>query len=597
MSEPTEVQDYLNQLLVTDRAALLFLGHTLLNLGPATAAGPAPNVEEVAVDLARHVRLNAGHAPRPLVQWLGSISKLSRNQQIAAVRLSGYYRDPALVPLYRSILDQLVWVAVHPAAVTALAQTLGFEASRALSDLLWSTPPARWHLRETAILRELGRLGWSSSIDPLRKALGTPHDLHRRAAAAALARFSSEEVLPALIASLESPDPRQAEGAAESLGLLGDKAAKSALQRAATARAPGLACAAAVALARLGDGGAQAQLSQLAREDHGHEGAELRAKAAEALGVLGGSASLSPEARLALVAALGDSQPEVRQAAARAAGRTLGEDAVARLQEQAKREPSPLVRAAMLQALGAIGSPSSLPLLLDMLKNSSRDLKIEVLLALGEFPNPKLAQHINPHRASPDVGVAEAAESALRRLMHTEFAWPPPVAPGEPVEVELYAHADAQVLLLPPTPAAPVGWLGRLLGKKDAPEAHGPVPVGTLKADAQGLEAVPAPGAGWTGGKIAWDKRFSVHVTREPVEAQQREDTGVHFTLRQRLGEAVAFEAVHFSLWCAPTPAVGRLQAKRERFACLDPHRFEPLLANLRYAMELHGERLPLSEE
>ena len=588
MSDPRDVTGYLSSLLVTDRQGLTFLYQTVIGRGEAT-------LEEMVGALTSHVQNHGHEVPAGLVHWLGAPGSLHTRLLARVIRLSGYYRDESIGPALRGILQQLAYVSVHPAAVRALSQVLGIRASAVLTQILWAAPPHQWHVRETAILQELGELRWSSAIDDLLKALGVPYDNPVRAAATALARFDSDEVRPRLVALVDgAATPRQAAGAAEALGLLGDPQAVIVLQRGASGPNALVACACAVALARLGDPTAEERLVALAGRDQGHAGADMRARAFTALGLLAEQGhTLESSTHEVFVAGLGDSQPEVRSAAAMALAQGGRPGAAKAVGQALGREVSPLVRTAMIRALGGLGHSLSIPQLLEFLRNDSVALKVEVLLALGQFPDPRLAQYIAPFRTRNDPRLVEAANRALRRLLHRPFAWPPAEATDETVTIDVHSLEDARNLLLPPPPPAPPqGFFQRLFGSSAEPEAPpAPTPIGTITLDADGVALALTDG----GGRVEWARPFSTQITREPVKDEDEEDIGVHFTLRQRQGGAADFQTVAVSLWCAPSEAVGALTAKSERLPCLDPHQAPRFLAALRFYTEVHGERLPIA--
>ncbi len=598
MSWERDVQEYLQSLLVIDQNSLLFLHKAVLGQRTSEA------LEPIARDLSQHVRNNKGKLPSGLDQWLRSLGSLDLPRRKAVIRLVGFYQDEGVTNLLLGVLKQLTYVAVHPAAVQSLAQILGPRASRLLTELLWSAPAHQWHLRETAILRELGRLGWRSSIEHLIRALGVPYENPIQAAAEALALYQADEVLPPLTRALEKPsNVHQGAGAARALGLLGDSRAIVPLQRASRGSVPMVACSAAVALARLGQQDVEQLLLSMASRDRGHDGAEMRIQSFGALGLLAQQEGLSEQAFNVLLAGLKDSQPEVRIEAARALGDTARSGAARYVSDAAQSEVSPLVRSAMIHTLGRLGNTASLPVLLEFLRREPVGVQAEVLHALSLFGDPALAEHISPFRASSVARLAEAANLALRRLLHKEFAWPREAAleEGEQVVVKVYRLEDARNLLLPPPPPPPPpGFFQRLFGgNKAAPAIPVPVPVGELRLSEQGAELTFKQEG--TSSRIDWSRRFSLVITREPVQRDTQgdrpEDIGVHFKLRQRKGEVGAeFETIAISLWCAPSESLGKLPAKSERLPCMDPHRVDPFLAALRYYSKIHGEPLAVAE-
>lgn len=597
MANEADVHDYLNRLLITERDSLLFLYKNI------HGDREPESLEQGVVDLVRRIRNQRGSLHRTVEHWLTSLGSLQPMRfQRCVVRVAGFYEDPRVASLLQGILRQLSFVSVHPDAVKALAQTLGIRAGKVLTDILWATPQQQWHLRETAILRELGEMGWSSSVPHLVKALSVPFDTPVRTAAVALSRFEAEEVLPLLLPLLENPrDIRPCSGAAEALGLLGDERAVVALQRLTRVdTAPRVVCAAAVALARLGEVDSERILVPLASHDRGHTGAEERARAVEALGLLESKdRKVSPDVLRVLTTCLQDSQPEVRSAAARSLCAVGGAGAARHVAKALQGEASPLVRSALIHALGRLGNKTCLPILLDFLNRDSPGVKVEVLRALSHFADPSLAQHISAHRRSSNPQVVEAANRALRLLLHKPFSWPdaaPLEEGGARKTVDLFEVESARRLLLPPPPPPPApGFFDRLFGaSRAAPAAPEYTPTGKLHLDDRGATLERR---GEDPVRIAWARRFSLHVTREPIaerSSSEHDDIGVHFVLRQRdAAGSPKFETIAVSLWCAPSEAVARLTPKGARFPCLDPHNSDPFLSALRYYLEVHGEPLP----
>jgi len=595
MSADTHVNDFLSGLLVTDRESLRFLYQAVLG-----TTGAMPPAERAASELSQHVQSHAGEVPVGLLAWLRTAGSVPPAALIPLIRLAGFYGDEAIAEPLLVLLRQLTFVAAHPVAVHALAQVKGRRAPKVLTDLLWSAPVQNWHVREPAILRELGRLGDPVAVDDLIRALGVGYQNPVRAAAQALASFPSETVFNPLLALLRKGESLAvAAGAAEALGALGDAGAISYLQRASTSGDAGLAISAAVALARLGSAEAAGRLLELSR----HSSVAVRARAFGALALIG-ARRLDPAATSALQAGLADPQPEVRSAAAYALGR-LGQSTAATWIETAlRREVSPLVRTEMVRALGQLGAPRSLTILLELLAREEVGVRVEILDALSLFPDPDVARHIVPFRASADRRLVEAANRALRRLLYHPFGWPAPAAIGDEttLEIPLYSLEGARERLLPPPPPPPPpGFFGRVFGGPVPEPPAPPAPVGRVEitADAVLLD-LPAGihPAGWQAGLIHWTHPFSVTVTREPISEHATttagsSDAGIHFVLRQRVdGDGARFQTVAVSLWTAPSEEVGKLTPKAERLPCLDPHAAEPFLAAVQFYARIHGQRV-----
>jgi HEAT repeat protein len=593
MASQTDVQDFLNDLLMTDREVLQFLCRMAL---PEAGGLPAP--EQAVVELAAVIGDGRGVVPPGLMHWLRAPTTLGVRARVAVIRMAGLMGGEGLAEPLMTILRQLTFVAAHPAAVRALSEATGVSASAVLSKLLWELPPQQWHVREPAIIKELGRLRRRASIPDLVQALGVPYEAPVRAAAKALAGFPPDDVVETLIPMLApdkagGTDPRSA-GAAEALGLLGDDRAIVALQRSAGSADPRVAINSAVALARFGAPDAEARLASLAS----HRSVAVRASAIEALGLVGTKDETSAlRSQRLMQKALTDSQPEVRTAAARALG-GLGRPAVAAdIARALVPEVSPLVRAAMIRALGRLAHPLSVQTLVSVLETGDGTTKVEVLGALALFGDPEMAKVISPYRASSDPRVVEAASKALMSLLHKVFRWPEPAEVVRELRINLYSQESARERLLPPPPPPPqAGFFGRLFGAKAPEPPPPPKPIGVLTLTPDTIEIKMRPGADSSAnGRVSWTRRFGLHVTRESVQegVGATNDMGVHFALRQRRGSAGAeFDSVGVSLWCAPSPEVASLPAKSERFPCLDPHNAEPLLAALRWYAQVHGESI-----
>jgi HEAT repeat protein len=601
----SDVHGYLSSLLVSDRQSLVFLYQTVVGQREAS-------LDEMVGELSRDVASAGRDVPPGLRHWLENPSSLAARQLARVIRLAGFYRDASSGVSLRSILGQPGFASVHPAAVRALAQTLGVRAAGELGEMLWATPVQQWHVRETSILRELGVLGWTSSIADLTRALGVPYDNPMHAAAEALAQFDPDDVLPPLLritdeedyaAALASKVPstsrgeppwtRPMAGAAEALGLLGDQRAVVSLRRLAADPVSSIACSAAVALARLGDDGADLRLVALSAAGDGHEGAEERARACGGLGLLAeGGHALGTEAHGALLTRLQDTQPEVRSAAVHALGAAGGGGADL-VGVALEKETSPLVRIDMLRALGQLADATSVPQLLGILRSGvSASVKAEVLQAMGHFSDPALARYITPFLGHQKSEVSEAADQALRRLLQRPFSWPSAEPADAGLTVEVHTLEGARTLLLPPPVARERGFLDWMFGASTAEVAR-PGPVGSLNLDGEGVKLTMSEALV---GCIEWGRSFSVQITREPIDTEGQGDIGVHFTIRQRRPSSAAeFETVAVSFWCSPSEALASLPVKSERLPCMNPHQAGAFLSALRFYSEVHGERLPLA--
>lgn len=128
----------------------------------------------------------------------------------------------------------------------------------------------------------------------------------------------------------------------------------------------------------------------LLREALGKED-EVRAAAAEALGLLGDTNSVP-----ALTALLDDPKFEVRKNAVAALGRLRGAAAVPTLLQALERDSNDELRAGICRALGQIGAPTALDIMLKMLPQMTGQRE-QVLWAIG---------HLGQSNAVPALGTA-----------------------------------------------------------------------------------------------------------------------------------------------------------------------------------------------
>jgi HEAT repeat protein len=110
----------------------------------------------------------------------------------------------------------------------------------------------------------------------------------------------------------------------------------------------------------------------------------LRHLAARELGMLGG-----PEAVAALRAALGDTDPRVRETAAQGLGHNVDRASEAALAAGAKQEPWPFVRRAQVEALGRLCGPGTGDLLVRALERDVNDVRRAALVGLVRCKDPR----------------------------------------------------------------------------------------------------------------------------------------------------------------------------------------------------------------
>ena len=257
---------------------------------------------------------------------------------------------------------------------------------------------------------ELGGAGEQAAI----AALGDARPQRRWQAAASLGRNSqrSAEAIAGLVQALNDREPFVRWQAAEALA--GQEAGRvfPVLLRALTHDAPLVRAGAAEALGRLGGEAACIELRKtLADADAG-----VRAAAAQSLGHTCDPASLP-----ALLPLLQDGEPSVRSAAANALGQIGNAQAAVPLAEALGQAGQPvLVRRALAAALAKAPHPEVQPTLMAALRDSDAQVRAYAAHALGQAGNeatlPALAALQSDHTALLRGTVGDVAQQALTML-------------------------------------------------------------------------------------------------------------------------------------------------------------------------------------
>ncbi len=143
-----------------------------------------------------------------------------------------------------------------------------------------------------------------------------------------------------------------------------------------------------------------------AYENLAHGALAEQCEAAEYLGVAGDEAALE-----ALVAALGDENPELRQCAAMALGELGSSRAIPAL-TRALRDRDRAVQWFAATALAKLGEPA-VKILLAELRSDDEDAVVGAAIALGRMREPRAVGPLLGLLASPDLYVREQAVEAL----------------------------------------------------------------------------------------------------------------------------------------------------------------------------------------
>ena len=143
-------------------------------------------------------------------------------------------------------------------------------------------------------------------------------------------------------------------------------------------------------LGKLRDPAAVPALAPLLRD----EAEQVAAKAAFSLGQVGGAGAAE-----ALIAALGDRRPAVRDEVAAALARLDGSSP---LLIEALRDPAPEVRALAAEALGLAREPAGAGPLADLLRDGDPEVRFAALLALGQLDVEAAGRAVEGEVDSPD---------------------------------------------------------------------------------------------------------------------------------------------------------------------------------------------------
>ncbi|MDI6720349.1 MAG: HEAT repeat domain-containing protein [Methanomicrobiales archaeon] len=283
----------------------------------------------------------------------------------------------------------------HP-EITARIRSLRRERSHA--DLVRGLKSSNPDIRNTAAER-LGELGDPQAVNLLAEALDDPDPGVRWKAAEALGKLGAPAVDPLLIA-LRGGDVDVRWKAAVALGDIGDPRAIAPLADLLDDEDRYVRTRAADALGRIGGPSEQVLIHLLAR------GGKLeRCGAALGLGKIG-----DPAAVEALLAALGDADPDVRDAAVRAFGE-IGEPAVAPLIGLLRSAPGDIRREAV-RSLVQIGDPA-VDRLIQALKETDAATREEAFRALAEMENRRAIEALLFALTEEDSELQRAARNAL----------------------------------------------------------------------------------------------------------------------------------------------------------------------------------------
>jgi HEAT repeat protein len=323
----------------------------------------------------------AAAAPGPLASerlvWPGPVQALvarlaSEDVGVRRKAAADLERLPAsvqrrLLPELFTDPDPEVRLAVADAALAVRLPDAGARVAKWLSD-----PDAR--VREAAA-EVLAVFRDTASVAGLGRALEDSEASVRAAAALALGNARTPDAASFLLGHLDDADPEVRHAVIAALEDLGDERAVVPL------------------IGRIQE-----------------QRAALRRQAADALGALGDTRAVG-----ALIVALADADAGVRAAAALSLGKLRAADAVWSLSALLERESDPEVQGAVLDALGMIGTPSSVDAALRALSlpRPMRDRIERALARAGDVALPALERCVFQ---PSDGGAAEVCVGALGRI-------------------------------------------------------------------------------------------------------------------------------------------------------------------------------------
>jgi HEAT repeat protein len=336
---------------------VLLLGLTGCGLiDPVGTAIKKLNDPTAAVRLAAIEKLRLRHDARAVEPLIACLADQDPDVRKAATDALGDLNDPrAIEPLIAGLTSD--YTEVSQATIAALGKLDHVQVGDRLIAHLQSkdTTPAM----AVAVIGTLGTLHYPPALNALIPCLGSETDEISNGAVNALSQIGAPAVEP-LIASLKDPKAQVRERAAETLGRIGDARAVDPLIACLKNPGPDQAAAGGQDISN----GDESDDQKKARAE---EDAQVRQKAAEALGKLG-SPAVAP-----LIACLDEKDPSVGSLAAAALGQLHDSRAIAPLiahmEELSGKDPTDEessagvnVHDSLRDALAELGKPAIKPL-------------------------------------------------------------------------------------------------------------------------------------------------------------------------------------------------------------------------------------------
>jgi len=290
----------------------------------------------------------------------------------------------------------------------------------------------------------LAKIGDRQAFEALLKLLGHANTTVRQAAIGALNSIGHPDMGAKMEELLVHADPLIRESAVRIAGYFGyERCIRLLLERAGDAE-ENVRRSAVEHLAYLDHAEVLPVLCRTVRKDT----PRVRAAAAKALADFE-----SPEARNALLAALSDSDSWVRYFAARSVGKQRCTEAMEALSRLVKEDKAAHVRIAAVKALGMIGDPEAVSVLMDVADSPEEDLAVTALSALGRMEDAKarekLLKTLRSSSAALRLGAVKGLGQRCDESVINTLQW---VAAAE--EEEEVALASIEALAAAGTPEA-----------------------------------------------------------------------------------------------------------------------------------------------
>ena len=407
-SAPVEAPDL--TVLVTDpearvrRRAALAIGRVGLNAGTQPLVGSLssdadPEVREMAA-FALGLIGDIAAAP-PLIKALADPSPIVRGRAAEALgQIDAKEKDQVTPAARREAGDAIGRMAAEYAHTSAISSLQG-------DNETWPAAPEAEAFRLG--IYALVRLGTyeplaSSVLDPNGAPVTTWWPI-----AYAMGRIEDKRAAPALLQMLKGPGKYSPAFAARGLGVLKEPSAVAPLIAIVeTPNAPlEVVVSALRALAAIGDRRAVPFLVKLASET---TDPNIRLQVVTTLGTLKGAEGLAVVQDL-----LSDPWPTMRAAALRAAA-AIDVDNFLLVLSGMEPDPQWLVRAALADVLGSVGTPSAIDRLQSMLKDDDRRVVPSVLNALVQLKAPEAGTIALAELKEPDYVVRSTAARIIGEL-------------------------------------------------------------------------------------------------------------------------------------------------------------------------------------